>query len=340
MDNEEDRENREEIIEKKEPKQKEHSSEKNKGNNQDGLMDRLKENPWMVSTAILAILALILILPGAVGRVTGNVVSGNSAAENLLAFYESGGATGLSIDSVEKISGVYRINFNYQGQVVPVYTTIDGKYAGTLSPIVQQTETSSETGSVEIVKSDKPKVELFIWGYCPYGVQAQGPLAEVAELLKDKADFSAVLYYDGHGEFETQQNKIQECIQKLEPTKYWSYAAGFVNDVYPVCSQSRDVACDKTESVKVMKSVGINSDAVMSCVDSQGEDLIAKASDYSSELGVQGSPTLIINGVKVNTARNAEAFKEAVCSAFNTEPSECSETLSSTASSGTTASCG
>ena len=33
-----------------------------------------------------------------------------------------------------------------------------------------------------VPKSDKPVVELFIWSYCPYGVQAQGPLAEVAKL--------------------------------------------------------------------------------------------------------------------------------------------------------------
>ena len=29
-----------------------------------------------------------------------------------------------------------------------------------------------------------------------------------------------------------QQNKIQACIQKLEPEKYWDYAAGFVTDIY------------------------------------------------------------------------------------------------------------
>ena len=80
-----------------------------------------------------------------------------------------------------------------------------------------------------------------------------------------------------------------------------------------------------------MNSLGIDSDAVLSCVDSQGEDLLLEASSRSSELGVTGSPTLIVNGVKVNTARTSEAFKKAVCEAFNDAPEECSTALDDSA---------
>jgi len=252
-----------------------------------------------------------------------------------LDYYEGNGVTGLELQSVDEVSGVYQVNFDYQGNLIPIFVTKDGKYSGSLSPLENiNSNSNSNSGNnqqqTDVPKSDKPEVELFVWGYCPYGVQAQGPLAEVVSLLGDYADFKAVLYYDGHGAFETQQNKIQECIQKVAPDKYWDYAAGFVEDIYPECSSSRDVACDKTKAVTLMNSLGIDSNAVLACVDSQGEDLIAAASGRASELGVTGSPTLVVNGVKTSpSSRTAEAFKDVICSAFNNAPEACGETLSS-----------
>lgn len=53
----------------------------------------------------------------------------------------------------------------------------------------------------------------------------------------------------------------------------------------------------------------------------------------AGQYGVSGSPTLIINGVLYNGARTADAYKQAICSAFNNAPAECSETLSATGAS-------
>jgi protein-disulfide isomerase len=92
----------------------------------------------------------------------------------------------------------------------------------------------------------------------------------------------------------------------------------------------RTEECDKTQSVKVMKSLGIDSVKVLSCVDTKGEELISASSALAQELGVTGSPTLVINGVKANVARTAEAYKIAVCNAFNTAPKECETVLNST----------
>jgi protein-disulfide isomerase len=125
-----------------------------------------------------------------------------------------------------------------------------------------------------------------------------------------------------------QQNKIQACIQKLSSSKYWDYSKTFAEEIYEKCYGN--ITCDLTESTKLMKSLGIDSSAILSCVKSEGETLIN--ADYASaeEEGVTGSPTLIVNGVKVSVSRTAEAYKEAVCSAFNNVPSECSQTLDST----------
>jgi len=322
MENEEHKENEE----NKESLNQDNSSVVKKSST----MDKFRENPWIVSTIVLGVLAIILIAGNFTGGLTGNVISSTAAGEQLLSFYEASGADGLEINSVDEVSGLYRVNFDYQETVIPIYVTKDGKFAGSLSAI--SASTSSEDSGVNVPKTDRPKVELFVWGYCPYGVQAQGPLAEVVSLLGDSADFRTVLYYDGHGEFETQQNKIQECIQEIAPSKYWDYAAGFVDDIYPKCSQDGTVSCDKTESINLMKSLGINSDEVFSCVDSKGEDLLSEASSRASELGVSGSPTLVVNGVKTQpSSRTAEAFKSIICEAYSDAPSECDTALSSDA---------
>jgi len=311
------------------PKGDEHKSEKK---HKSTLTETFRKNPWIVSTLVLGIFTLILLI-GLFGNysLSGKVVSGDKVADKLLKFYEANGATGLELESVEKVSGVYQINFLYKGSSVPIFATRDGAFAGSLAPIVDPSEIE-EPKPTTVPKSDSPKVELFVWGYCPYGVQAQGPLADVANLLKENANFEIVPYYDGHGAYETQQNKIQLCVQKLEKDKYWDYASGFVENIYPKCSVTRDIECDKTESTALMKSLGINSDAVWSCVDSEGDNLFSQAANRSKELGVTGSPTLVVNDVITNpSSRTAESFKSIVCGAFNNAPASCSQILDSTA---------
>jgi protein-disulfide isomerase len=80
-----------------------------------------------------------------------------------------------------------------------------------------------------------------------------------------------------------------------------------------------------------MDSLGINSKVVLTCVENQGAELVAEHSSAASSVGVTGSPSLVINGVIVSASRTAEAYKTAVCSAFNDAPEECGETLSSSA---------
>ncbi|NPE26421.1 hypothetical protein HNV12_00260 [Methanococcoides sp. SA1] len=283
----------------------------------------LKKNTWQISTGVLAVLLIASFLTAGL---TGATISPEKAGANVLAFALEQGANAEFVSASDSGS-LYQVVLSIDGQEVPVFVTKDGK---TLvpQPITIVEEEVEEAEPTEIPQVKTPEVELFIWSYCPYGVMAQGPLAEVALLLGDKANFKAVMYHDGHGDYETYQNKIQACIQKLQPEKYWNYAAEFVSDIYPKCSQERDIACDRTESIKLMNSLGINSNAVMTCVDKDGDSLIAADTARAQATGVTGSPTLMVNGVKANVARSAEAYKGAVCSAFTESPETCGETLS------------
>jgi hypothetical protein len=315
------------MEEEKKEHEEEHSHEHHRRLN---LTNKFRENPWMLSTLICGVLVLALLFVAINGGITGNI-SADVAGEKLLDFYESMGIQGLTLKSVKEVSGLYEVQFDYQGNTIPLYITKDGKaFTESLSPIESD---SPEKETANVPKSDKPNVELYIWSYCPYGVTALGPLAEVASLLKDSADFKVKLYYAGHGDFEVQQNKIQACIQKLSPSNYWAYAKTFADEIYTKCSG--DIACDLKESTTLMKSLGIDSSAILFCVDSQGETLTDADYESAKEKGVSGSPTLVVNGVKVSASRTAEAYKGAVCSAFTDGkiPTECGETLSSSSTS-------
>jgi len=283
-----------------------------------------KSNIWMIVSVVLAvILVAMLVWP--------NGLSGTKAGEKIVALANAQGADATLV-SVKSVSGLYLVTVSIDAQKIPVYVTKDGKLFTTNMVTLSETDSNSQTNTpAEVPKTDKPQVELYIWGYCPYGIAAQGPLASVAELLKLSANFEIVPYYDGHGAFETQQNKIQLCIQKNAKSLYWKYAAKFVSDVYPKCSVNRDISCDKDESIKAMNAVGINSVDIMKCVESEGATLFEAASVKAQTNGVTGSPTLMINGVAVNAERNSEAYKTSVCDAFNTAPSACSTTLNSDA---------
>jgi len=310
----------------------------------------VRKNPWVASTFVLGLLLVLVLIFGVGGGGSGEgVVNADEAGQKVLSFINSNPEiTGeAALVSAEQDGNFHRVIINYQGQEVPVYTTLDGGFLISNPISLEEMEDSgdsqpaqpSQPSAQEISKSDKPVVELYVWSYCPYGVQAQGPLAEVALLLSGKADFEAVMYHDGHGAYETQQNKIQACIQKFDKENYWDYAEGFVTDIYPKCGASRDIECDKTESINLMDSLGIDSSEVMSCVESEGDSLISAHVERARSKGVQGSPTLIINGVKANVARNAEAYKAAICSAFNEPPEECSKTLSGSAAAAPAGNC-
>jgi protein-disulfide isomerase len=316
-------------MEEKTEERKEHKTPHSKKD----ITKKLRENPWILSTFVLGIMILILLIGNLSGVFNGKSVSSNDAGNNLVTYLNNVADSEVTLVSVENDMDMYLVTVGFQGEEIPVYVTKDGKYYTTsLLPIITSTSSSNDqTISQELPKADKPKVELFIWGYCPYGVQAQGPLADVVSILKNKVDFEVILYYAGHGEFEAQQNKIQACIQEKDNDKYWDYATGFVENIYPKCGTSRDIECDKTESIKLMNSLGIDSSKIMSCVKSQGEALVSAYSKRAQEAGVSGSPTLVINGVKANpSSRTAEAFKDLICTSFNNIPEECGTELDST----------
>ena len=99
-------------------------AEKNKN-----YFSNFRDNPWILSTVVLAVILIGFIFFTTTGSITGNVVSKDVAADNLLSFIESQGQAGsVQVVSTEMESGLYKITLDYQGQDVPVYVSSDGNY--------------------------------------------------------------------------------------------------------------------------------------------------------------------------------------------------------------------
>lgn len=181
-------------------------------------------------------------------------------------------------------------------------------------------------------KSDKPAVELFVMSYCPYGTQIEKGIVPVVEKLGKAIDFKIkFVNYAMHEEREIKENLLQYCIDKEDNAKLLPYLKCFLKS---------------DESAKCLAETKVNTDKVNACVKASDEKfkVTAKYQDKANwggqfppfdvhksdneKYGVQGSPTLVINGEQVETGRSSAELLKTICSAFNKVPEACSAKLS------------
>lgn len=208
------------------------------------------------------------------------------------------------------------------------------------TPVVtnqQQPPQQQNTPPANIPKSDKPKVELFVMSYCPYGLQMEKALVPAWELLKNKADINVkFVNYIMHGKTEMDENTRQYCIQKEEPSKIAAYIKCIYTGRNGAAGSYEDCLATAKINTSKLNNCMAKADNEFSISDLyndqaswlSGQYPIYKVHDAeNNKYGVQGSPTLVINGVEAQVARTPEAIKTAICGAFNNPPSECEEQL-------------
>ncbi len=194
--------------------------------------------------------------------------------------------------------------------------------------------TDGEVATAPVVaKSDKPKVELFVMSYCPYGLQMEKAYLPAWELLKNKADISVkFVNYAMHGKKEIDENTRQYCIGQNSSDKLIAYLKCFVaEDNFSKCltavgltdSKLAGCAAATDKQYKLTEMFNDKSTWLSGRYPVYGVDSV-----LNEKYGVQGSPTLVINGSQAEVGRTPEAVKQAICAAFNNPPAECQKTLS------------
>jgi len=306
-----------------------------------------KSTTWVLGTVavLLAIALVVSIFTNGFGGkpATKTLTPDQVKAKALTAVQSLVQGQTVTIDSVVDNGDVYALALNVGGQKFNSYATKDGKLlfpsgvdmntvANTPS---QQTATPPQHTPTSVPKTDKPTVELFVMAYCPYGTQAEKGILPAVRTLGDKIDFKVrFVYYAMHGQKEVYENLAQYCIQSEQPQVYEKYLACFLN-------ASDQTGCITTTGVDKTKL-----DACTAAADTKF-NVTANFNDKASWLsgqfpimnfdytlnqkyGVQGSPTLVINGVQSNAGRDSESFLKGICAAFNNAPAECNTQLSAT----------
>ena len=302
---------------------------------------------------IIIILAVLVVLGGAgykfIGNKTaGSILSPEEAKAKATEFINNNlvqAGTAVEIKGITEEQGLYKITVNVGGKDYDSYLTKDG---GKFFPQVldmnaqpavagdDDAAAATDTTPAVVTKSDKPKVELFVMSECPYGTQIEKGILPVVEALGDKIDFTLKFCdYAMHGEKELKEQMNQYCIQKEQADKFKSYLTCYLE------------AGDSASCVTKTKVDAAKRDACVSATDKEFK-ITEKFNDkttwsngqfpvfdiYKTEnqtYGVQGSPTLVINGAQATSGRDSASLLKTICGAFNTEPSECSKSLSSTA---------
>ncbi|MEK6757664.1 MAG: hypothetical protein AABX88_00910 [Nanoarchaeota archaeon] len=312
---------------KKEHKPKvHHDSSHESHKNKDNLTEKFRENPWIVSTLILGIVALVLLV-GNSGL--GKNVSGDDAGAKVIEFLNAQTGGGVEYVSFKDLGGLYELTVSYKGQEIPVYATKDGKYfvqgATELSSV--KDNPPEKAPPTEVPKTDKPTVELYVFTYCPYGTQAEKGIIPVAKLLGDKIDFKIRQIGAMHGEYEKLEAERQLCIEKEYPTKFLDYVSEFIsNSEIGDCGGNADCVNPKIDALYT--KLGINKAKIESCITKDGEALYSAEETNSRANGISGSPALMVNGVKSNAGRDSDSYLIGICNAFNNAPSECDTELS------------
>jgi glutaredoxin len=109
--------------------------EQNKENisKKDKLKQSLKKIPthnWALATYILGIVAILLVTSSFNAGFTGSAISESTMRDNVESYLVSqlGSLDDVEIESVKKENGLYVANINFQGDSMPLYFTLDGKF--------------------------------------------------------------------------------------------------------------------------------------------------------------------------------------------------------------------
>ncbi len=240
---------------------------------------------------------------------------------------------------------LYRMEVEVNGQILPAYLTKDGKTFFPQAMDIEQVRTEKATAQKaadeqkqqqlgSIPKAEKPVVELFVMSHCPFGTQMQKGMLPVLDALGESVDFQLKFNtYAMHQYKELVEQNLQHCIKEETPDKLLTYLGCFLEDE------------NSERCLGVIEETEASYDTCLADLENEFNTL-ANFEDRSTwmgqfpsyplyqadneKYGVRGSPTLVINGQVVTTARDSASLLETVCAGFEDAPEACDTQLPST----------
>lgn len=271
-----------------------------------------KATPWMISTVVLIIIAVILL--ALVLRGTTPTVSKDSATQKTIELVKKAYSVDLKAVSSEEKEGVYVMNLLLGNNTLEMRATKDFSFImlptgewirvaeleSTISQNNSNTNTTqTSTPAPTVLKSDKPVANFFVFAYCPYGTQMEKALVPAYNLLKNKADINIIFIGAMHGEYEHVESLRQLCIQKnYGKDKLFAYLDKFlVNAAIGNCQGTATCVNPLIESL--YNQIGVDKNKINSCMTTDAEALYQADGQKAKSLGISGSPTVTLNGIEL-----------------------------------------
>jgi hypothetical protein len=251
-----------------------------------------------------------------------------------------------TVKEVSEENDMYKIVVSANGQEITSYLSEDGKMFFPNAMNIEEASKAKEEQAVtesaakaaelaDMEKKEVPVVELFIMSHCPFGTQMEKGIIPVVETLGDKIDFQLkFVNYAMHAKKELDEQMVQYCVKQEEPTKLIQYLRCFLEDETGTqsCLASTGVNVAKNNAciAATDKEFGVTTgfEDKTTWVNSRFPKFMTD-NDDNLKYGVQGSPTLVINGKKVGASRDAKSLMDLICGGFETAPEECSTPMSS-----------
>lgn len=199
-------------------------------------------------------------------------------------------------------------NPEYAGQEIILKLKLENKF--------KEKITSSSSGNI----AGAPTMQVFIMSHCPYGTQMVKGVLPVMEKFKGKANVEIrFVSYTMHGAQEELDNNRMICIREEQNAKLIDYLECFVSNTG-----------SEADSQKCISQVGIDKTKLESCLSSRVSGYMNVDKELNTKYGVQGSPTVVIDGEEANIyPRDAQSVANELCAAFTgSKPSECSSSFS------------
>lgn len=253
--------------------------------------------------------------------------------------------------SVEILSFVdngdlFKMNMNIGEQNIDAYLSKDGEnffpQVMNIETVKKQKEEAAKAAEEQkaqelsaITKQDVVDVELFIMSHCPFGTQMEKGIIPVIETLGDSVNFELKFNsYAMHDKKEIEEQILQHCIKTETPDQLFPYLkcfleAGDTQNCLPKINATTDTYASCIENVEMEYSIWTDYEDKSTWNGRFPTFSIYK--DDNEAYGVQGSPTLVINGKVVRTARDSATLLDAICAGFENAPEACDAELSSAA---------
>lgn len=287
------------------------------------------KNPWMVSTVVLGIIALILLFFVFRGGITGNVISENEAGSAIIGYLNAQTGGGVDYISSKDIGNLYEIIVSYQGQNLPVYITKDGKYfvQGAVSitgNIIQDSPSQPSSPSAPTPTSPSAPIDVtvdddatkgdsnapvtiieFSDYECPFcGRHFQQTYPQIVREYVDTGKVK-IVFRDFPLSFHPNAQKAAEAAECAgEQRKYW--------EMHDKLFENQN-ALEVNSLKQYAKELGLNIKTFDDCLDSgKMASEIQKDSEDGQNAGVSGTPTFFINGIPLTGAQPFEAFKQII----------------------------